>query len=399
MENEGKGEKTIKITNPRSPFYVHASDNLGIVLTNVLLSGEENYDNWSKAMKNALKAKNKLVFINGSVKKPDDAESDESFAWEVCNSMINGWIHNTIDPKLQPFIQYFQTAKELWDDLKERHAIQNIARQYQLKSGLPSVKQHGMTLGAYYTKLRAIWDELEDSRSIPSCPSRDKCPVTKHLQEESEKDRVYQFLMGLDDAIFGNLHSQILNTSLLPSINRIYSMAIQEETHKAITRSRDDRIEAVGYVVQASPKLRQGSSTQPMSATSSSSNIDRPVFSHCGKSGHDISRCFQLIGYPQKGTGKGRGKGMNNGGRTVSTPGASANATQALSVATCANISSSGNAAISTLTPEVIQRLLSLVEPAKSCTETLFGKEPALKWLIDSGASHHMTRSLDLFWV
>ncbi|KAJ1377854.1 Retrotransposon gag domain, partial [Sesbania bispinosa] len=247
MEKEGKGEKTIKITNPRSHFFVHASDNPEIVLTNVLLSGEENYDNWSKAMKNALKAKNKLGFINGSVKKPDDAESDESFAWEVCNSMINGLIHNTIDPKLQPFIQYFETGKELWDDLKERYAIQNIPRQYQLKSGLPSVKQHGMSLGAYYTKLRAIWDELEGSRSIPSCPSGDKCPVTKHLQEESEKDRVYQFLMGLDDTIF-----------------------------------------------------------------------------------------------------------------------------------------------------EVIQRLLSLVEPAKSCTETLSGKEPPLKWLIDSGASHHMTGSLDV---
>ncbi|KAJ1417546.1 Retrotransposon gag domain [Sesbania bispinosa] len=330
MENEGKGEKTIKITNPRSPFYVHASDNPGIVLTNVLLSGEENYDNWSKAKKNALKAKNKLGFINVYVKKPDDAESDESFAWEVCNSMINGWIHNTIDPKLQPFIQYFETAKELWDDLKERHAIQNIPRQYQLKSGLPSVKQHGMSLDAYYTKLRAIWDELEGSHSIPSCPSGDKCPVTKHLQEESEKARV------------------------------------------------------------------QASSTQPMSATSSSSDVDRPVCSHCGKSGHDISRCFQLIGYPQKSTGKGRGKGRNNGGRTVSTPGASANATQALSYATCANISSSGNAAISTLTPMVIQRLLSLVEPAKSCTETLSGKEPPLKWLIDSGASHHMIGSLDV---
>ncbi|KAJ1381584.1 hypothetical protein SESBI_45006 [Sesbania bispinosa] len=179
MEKEGKGEKTIKITNPRSPFYVHASDNPRIVFTL------------------------KLPRSSGMISK--------------------------------------------------KGMLLKIPRQYQLKSGLPSVKQHGMSLGAYYTKLRAIWDELEGSRSIPSCPSGDKCPVTKHLQEESEKDRVYQFLMGLDDAIFGNLRSQILNTSLLPSINRIYSMATQEETHKAITRSRDDRIEAVGYVVQASP--------------------------------------------------------------------------------------------------------------------------------------------------
>ncbi|KAJ1417387.1 hypothetical protein SESBI_16655 [Sesbania bispinosa] len=149
--------------------------------------------------------------------------------------------------------------------------------------------------------LRAIWDELEGNLSIPSCPSGDKCLVTRHLQEESEKDCVYQFLMGLDDVIFGNLRSQILNTSPLPSINRIYSMETQEETHKAITRSRGDRIEAIGYVVQAAPKFRHASLTQPMSATSSS-DVDRPVFSHCGKPGHDISIFFKLIGYPQKAT-------------------------------------------------------------------------------------------------
>ena len=55
--------------------------------------------------------------------------------------MINGWIHNTIDSNLQPFIPYFESAKELWDDLKERYSVDNIPKQYQLKSDLPSVKQ------------------------------------------------------------------------------------------------------------------------------------------------------------------------------------------------------------------------------------------------------------------
>ena len=85
--------------------------------------------------------------------------------------------------------------------------------------------------------------------------------MTKYLLEESEKDYMYQFLMGLDDVVFRNLHSKILNTTPLPTINRVYSMAIQEETHKAISRSRDDRIEAVGCAIQGSTKLQLGVAT------------------------------------------------------------------------------------------------------------------------------------------
>ncbi|XP_061369008.1 uncharacterized protein LOC133311897 [Gastrolobium bilobum] len=101
----------IKKTDSMSPFFVSQSDSPGILLTNVVLRGESNYDTWVKAMKNALHAKNKLDFITGSVTAPNASKPAELHAWGVCNSMINGWIHNTIDPQLQPFIKYYDTAK------------------------------------------------------------------------------------------------------------------------------------------------------------------------------------------------------------------------------------------------------------------------------------------------
>lgn len=109
----------LQITNPKSPFFLHPSDHPGVILTTVLLRGQSNYENWAKLMRNALKAKNKLDFVLGKVIAPTDDASDEAYAWSLCNSMINSWIHNTIDPQLQPFIKCFETAKALWDDLKE----------------------------------------------------------------------------------------------------------------------------------------------------------------------------------------------------------------------------------------------------------------------------------------
>ncbi|KAG7572620.1 GAG-pre-integrase domain [Arabidopsis suecica] len=41
----------------------------------------------------------------------------------------------------------------------------------------------------------------------------------------------------------------------------------------------------------------------------------RPFFSctHCGKKGHEVSRCYQIIGYLDSGSGSGRGRGKGHG--------------------------------------------------------------------------------------
>ncbi|XP_061344802.1 uncharacterized protein LOC133290690 [Gastrolobium bilobum] len=186
-----EGNTNLKPSNPWSPFYLAGSDSSGVMLTAVLLRGEANYDNWAKLMKNALKAKNKLGFVTGVLKKPERETGEEWRAWEMCNSMINGWIHNTIDPKLQPFIKCFDQVKDLWEDLKERCAMQNFPRHYQLRASLATIRQQGSTVGEYYRKLRAIWDELEASKTYRSCVCGDNCFHAKDVSDDSEDVRVY----------------------------------------------------------------------------------------------------------------------------------------------------------------------------------------------------------------
>ncbi|XP_061350675.1 uncharacterized protein LOC133295831 [Gastrolobium bilobum] len=294
----------LKITYPKSPFFLHASDHPGVILTTVLLRGQSNYENWSKLMSNALKAKNKLGFVNDNIKQPTDKDSDEAHAWSLCNSMINNWIHNTLDPQMQPFIKCFETAKGLWDDLKERFAVANVPRIFQLKSSLATMKQHGTSITDYYTKLCSIWDELESSRTFNSCASGDTCAYTRSVNAEIEKDIVYQFLIGLDHHVYGTLITQILNTNPLPTINRVFAMVIQEESHKAMVCVADTPADALGYAF-----------------TNSASDSTKPhiTCTHCGRSGHDVSRCYKLHGYPDRAanghgysdraaTGRGRGR-------------------------------------------------------------------------------------------
>ncbi|KAL5779791.1 hypothetical protein ACOSQ2_010528 [Xanthoceras sorbifolium] len=74
--------------DPSNPFFVHHSDHSGLVLIPTKLNGT-NYQSWSKSMIHALTAKNKIGFINGSVKPPSETEQLTKFAlWNQCNSMI-----------------------------------------------------------------------------------------------------------------------------------------------------------------------------------------------------------------------------------------------------------------------------------------------------------------------
>ncbi|OMO94195.1 hypothetical protein CCACVL1_06115 [Corchorus capsularis] len=49
--------------NPTSPYFLHSSDHPGAILVSSLLNGD-NYPTWSRAITNALKAKNKFGFVD-----------------------------------------------------------------------------------------------------------------------------------------------------------------------------------------------------------------------------------------------------------------------------------------------------------------------------------------------
>ncbi|KAI4304753.1 hypothetical protein MLD38_040225 [Melastoma candidum] len=69
-----------------SVYLLSSSDSPGNILIACRLNGE-NYLTWSRAMTNALRAKNKLSFIDGTLKKPDEDDPLRE-RWEICNSMI-----------------------------------------------------------------------------------------------------------------------------------------------------------------------------------------------------------------------------------------------------------------------------------------------------------------------
>ena len=82
-------------------------------------------------------------------------------------------------------------------------------------------------MAAYYGKLKTLWDELADCEQIPTCECGGyKCSIASKLEKRREEEKVHQFLMGLDDAIYGTVRSNLLANDPLPSLNRVYSAMI-----------------------------------------------------------------------------------------------------------------------------------------------------------------------------
>lgn len=115
--------------------------------------------------------------------------------------------------------------------------------------------------------------------------------------------------MGLDDGMYNTIRSNILSMDPLPNLNRAYALAVQEERQRTIARGKDDRSDVVSFVTQV------GLGAQAFAARTKdrSSNCG-----HCGKTGHEASECFQVIGYPEwwgdRPRGGGRGSGRGRGG-------------------------------------------------------------------------------------
>ncbi|XP_074312994.1 uncharacterized protein LOC141648336 [Silene latifolia] len=259
-ESGGKGSGTDdKIIPLSSPFFLHPSDSPSLKLTQTMFNGE-NYDLWADAVRNGLDAKNKLGFVEGTVKKPEGTEADnpEVVAWRQCNAMIKSWLRSVIDEKLHPSITFSGTVLEIWKELKERYSAGNAPRVHQLKSELTECRQGTRSVVDYYTHLKSIWDELANYSRVPDCT----CGAGAAFAKEKEEEKVHQFIMGLNTALYDHLRSNLLMEDNLTSLSRAYALVLREERHKAVTRIREDQSKRPWQLVRWRPWKRNNDKTE-----------------------------------------------------------------------------------------------------------------------------------------
>ncbi|CAH9089489.1 unnamed protein product [Cuscuta europaea] len=287
-----------RINDLASSFYLPTNDIPGVNICGITLKGDVNYQEWSTAMRNAFTAKRKLPFLDGTIEIPDDEHGSDD--WPCVNSMLVGWLMTSIDSSLRTTIAYMDSAQDLWEDVKLRFEVADGVRFHKLKEAIQSCRQGDQTVTEYFGRLRMLWDDFDGYRTIPKCKCGGcKCDLEKQFMAAVEKEKVHEFLMGLNGATFGGLRSNILSESKLTSLSRVYHMMIQEERHKNVTRMHDAKTEVAAFAVRFDDRRKP--------------NKEKMFCSFSKKDGHERNNCFKLTGeYPEwwfaNKEGKGRGK-------------------------------------------------------------------------------------------
>ncbi|XP_068328837.1 uncharacterized protein [Pyrus communis] len=212
--------------NVSNPFFIHHSDHPAMMLVSKPLNGD-NYSTWSRAMKISLSAKNKLCFVDGTVLQPSvKTKPDDHASWQRCNDMIVAWIINSINSDITDSIIYMTDAHAIWEELRERYCQSNAPRIFQLQRDIASLTQDQLSIAAYYTKMKSLWDELLSYSDSVSCT----CGA------QNERNKLMQFLMGLNDS-YSAVRGQLLLMNPLPTVRQAYASISQEEKQRSLASS------------------------------------------------------------------------------------------------------------------------------------------------------------------
>jgi hypothetical protein len=150
----------VQQANTDSVFDVHPSEGPNSVVVTPLLTGS-NYLAWSRSMKRALGAKNKFVFLDGSIPIPPSDDFNRN-AWECCNNhLIHSWILNSVSPQIA----------------QERFSKVDRVRVASLLTGINNLNQGSKNVLDYFTEMKSLWEELNSHRRMPmrTCPYSCRC--------------------------------------------------------------------------------------------------------------------------------------------------------------------------------------------------------------------------------
>ncbi|XP_048638582.1 uncharacterized protein LOC125610287 [Brassica napus] len=346
--------------NVPTPYSLFASDNPGALITSVMFTGD-NYNEWSTELVNALRAKRKLGFIDGTISKP--AIDDPKFElWSFVNSLIVGGIRSSIEARVRSTVTFIFDSHKLWENLKKRFSVGNKVRIHHLKEQLASCKQDGQSVMDYFGRLAKMWEELDAYKPLPPCT----CSAAAVYEKEREEEKVHQFLMGLDESRFGVVCQGIIATDSSIDLGDVYSRVVLEEQRLVSSKEREVQQSAVGFVAK-----KEASDTQNSGQTR------------------------RLVGFPDWWEETPPTRGNNRGGRGGRGRGgysSDRNKTNGKKVHN-AHATSSNSSSFPVFTDEQLKALTQMINEKNRSTERLTGKLYG-DLILDTGASHHMTGEL-----
>ncbi|XP_071695157.1 uncharacterized protein [Rutidosis leptorrhynchoides] len=207
--------------------------------------------------------------------------------------MVRGWLVSLMVKEIKNSVKYATTDRDIWTDLNERFNKDNAPRAYELRRILTTTHQGNLTVSAYYTKPKGIWDEIQSVSPMPTCTCNNcTCGIGKSIVSMRDKDRLYDFLMGLNED-FSTVRTQILSSDPILTVGAAFHLVSQDEHQRATGNYRTHNTDATTFLAYGrNPRVPRRQNNQHRGKT------EEKECTYCQKTGHTVDGYFELIGYP-----------------------------------------------------------------------------------------------------
>ncbi|KAJ1404398.1 gag-polypeptide of LTR copia-type [Sesbania bispinosa] len=232
-----------------------------------------------------LQGKGKEGYITGDSKSPEKGDPNLN-KWQLENSLVMSWLLNTMTNEIGENFMYYDTAKEMWDAVKETYSnVDNTSAVFEIKSILHDLRQGDFSVTEYFNTLSRHWQQLDIYEDVQWSCTEDK----KKYKELVEKDRIYKFLLGLNTEL-DEVRGRILGTKPLKTIREVFSEVRREESRRKVMLGKS----SAAPCIEGSAMAARGNQPRP------SQKKNRPWCDHCKKLGHTKDTCWIIHGRPSE---------------------------------------------------------------------------------------------------
>ncbi|KAM7499356.1 hypothetical protein LguiA_023770 [Lonicera macranthoides] len=269
-----------------------------------LLLDETNYDIWSQLMEMHIAEKQKFSFIQSSAAIPKEG-TPEFDKWYPDNQRVKRWLLMSMKPEIMKRYIRIPTAREIWKSLSTAfHDGADELQVFSLNQRAFSAKQDGRPISEFYGELTEIFSELDHRDKVVMENPNDMESYRKSIQ----RLRVHIFLAGLDNEL-EQIRGEILRKDPIPELESVYALVRREALRR---QTMNITTETAAMVVRnqahsnsnwRNSDKRSSSGNRPNDSgnrpnDSRGSTSKYPPCSVCGLTGHSKKGCYEIIGYP-----------------------------------------------------------------------------------------------------